>query len=78
MKFADHLSADDIQKFNQLRKAMRKNNVDGFRPDIVIYDETYERPVKSKKENFSRRELIDLMDVNRNVYKRVNGAWRRK
>jgi hypothetical protein len=33
---------------------------------------------KKRKEKLSRRELIDLMGVNRPTYKRVRGAIRRK
>lgn len=33
---------------------------------------------KKRKEKLSRRELLDLMSVNRDTYKRVHGAIRRK
>jgi hypothetical protein len=33
---------------------------------------------KKRKEKLSRRELIDLMGMNRPTYKRVRGAIRRK
>ncbi|WP_428909482.1 hypothetical protein [Niallia sp. Krafla_26] len=62
MKFADHLSKEDIRKFNQMRKAER--------------DKKLQKP--RKKEKLSQRELEDLMDVHRDVYIRHNGAWRRK
>lgn len=66
MKFADHLSKEDIRNFNQLRKAERNKKE----------HKTVSKP--KKKEHFSRRQLEDLMDVNKDVYKRVNGAWRRR
>ncbi|MEH7157460.1 hypothetical protein [Neobacillus drentensis] len=33
---------------------------------------------KLKKEHLSRRQLEELMGINRDTYKRVNGALRRK
>lgn len=33
---------------------------------------------KKKKEQFTRREIEQLMGVNRDTFKRVNGAVRRK
>lgn len=62
MKFADHLSKQDIQKFNQMRKASKNKPV--IKP--------------KKKENLSQRDLMDLMGVNKDVYIKKNGAWRRK
>jgi hypothetical protein len=36
------------------------------------------KPKKKRKEKLSRRDLIDLMGMNRPTYKRVRGAIRRK
>jgi uncharacterized membrane protein len=36
------------------------------------------KPKKKRKEKLSRRDLIDLMGVRRDTYKRVRGAIRRK
>ncbi|MBW9219277.1 hypothetical protein K1I43_12120 [Anoxybacillus sp. ST70] len=36
------------------------------------------KPKKKRKEKLSRRELLDLMGVRRDTYKRVRGAIRRK
>jgi hypothetical protein len=68
LKFIDHLSRDEIQKFNQLRHATRdKDN----KEDIP-------KPKKKKKENFSYRELEEMMGTRRDTFKRVRGAVRRK
>ncbi len=39
-----------------------------------------DKPVKKKrKEKITRRDLIELMGINRDIYKRgKGGAWRRK
>jgi hypothetical protein len=39
---------------------------------------TMKKRKKKRKEKLSRRELIELMGVNRDTYKRVRGAIRRK
>ena len=70
MLFADHLSKADIQKFNQLRKAER--NKKESKP--IANTSTK----KNNKERLSQRELKELMDVNKEVYKRVRGSWRRR
>jgi len=87
MKFADHLSKETIRKFNQLRKAERnkkeskpkKNKIYGHRANFAIIDEMVEYPAQSqKKEKLSQRDLKELMGTRRDIYKRHNGAWRRK
>lgn len=62
MKFADHLSKADIQKFNQLRKADRNKKEHKPKP----------------KEKLSQRDIEELMGMNRDRYQRRNGAVRRK
>lgn len=63
MKFAEHLTKADIQKFNQLRKAERNKK---------------ENKPKRNKEKLSRKDIEELMGTHRDTYKRVNGAVRRK
>jgi hypothetical protein len=36
------------------------------------------KPQKRKSEHFTRREIVDLMGMNRPVYERRRGAIRRK
>jgi hypothetical protein len=69
MKFADHLSKEQIRKFNQLRAAARGHK------DIP---KTSPKTKKKKKENLSYRDLEDLMGTRRDTFKRVRGAVRRK
>lgn len=64
MKFADHLSRDQIQKFNQLRRKQKA-------------EEEPVNPVK-KKEKLFRREWEEIMGKNRDTFKRVKGAVRRR
>ncbi len=63
MKFADHLSKAQIQKFNQVRRFAENQR---------------EKPKPIQQEQLSRRDLEDLMGKHRDTYKRVNGAVRRK
>ena len=63
MKFADHLSKSDIQKFNQLRRGSKQSKPE-FKP-------------KWKKE-LSFKDVEELMGMNRDTYKRVGGSVRRK
>jgi hypothetical protein len=46
--------------------------------DIKKLKSIKKKPKKKRKEKLSRRELIDLMGMNRPTYKRVRGAIRRK
>ncbi len=64
MKFADHLSKNDIQKFNQLRRG--SNN------------QSEPKPKANKIENLSHRDWEDIMGISRDTYKRVGGSVRRK
>ncbi len=67
MKLADHLTKQDIQKFNQLRKGKRKR------------ERKSDSPTKPKKhENLNQRDWEEIMGTNRDTYKRVNGAVRRR
>ncbi|EWG08890.1 hypothetical protein [Cytobacillus firmus] len=66
MKFADHLNKEQIRKFNQLRHTSRNQK------------ERKQMPVAKKKEKLSRRELECLMGKHMDIYKRVNGAVRRR
>lgn len=63
MKFADHLSKSDIQKFNQLRRDSNQSKPES-------------KP--KRKEELSFKDVKDLMGVNRDTYKRVGGVVRRK
>jgi hypothetical protein len=46
--------------------------------EIMNLKSIKKKPKKKRKEKLSRRELIDLMGVNRPKYKRVRGAIKRK
>lgn len=63
MKFADHLSNSDIQKFNQLRRGNKQSKPES-------------KP--KRKEELSFKDVEELMGMNRDTYKRVGGAVRRK
>ncbi|MFD4815093.1 hypothetical protein [Peribacillus butanolivorans] len=64
MKFADHhLSKLDIQKFNQLRRGSHQSKPES-------------KPKRKEELNF--KDVKELMGMNRDTYKRVNGAVRRK
>ncbi|MES1038964.1 hypothetical protein [Peribacillus simplex] len=63
MKFADHLSKSDIQKFNQLRRGSKQSNPES-KPKM--------------KEELSFKDVEELMGMNRDTYKRVGGSVRRK
>lgn len=65
MKFADHLDKEQIQKFNQLRR----------QPKI---DRKQERERPKAVEFLTERDWLEIMGVNRETYKRVNGAVRRR
>lgn len=61
MRFADHLTKEQVRKFNQHRHTLKEKK----KPPI-------------KKESLSQRDLEELMGTRRDIYKRVNGAVRRK
>lgn len=64
MKFADHLTKQDIQRFNQIRRANR--------------NEKEHKSKKRVSESLSRKDLEELMGVHRDIYFRKNGAVKRK
>ncbi|WP_035323010.1 hypothetical protein [Peribacillus kribbensis] len=77
MKISDRITANDKQKLQQMTGQVKKRN--GKRkhrakkkPDIVDYIP------KEKKEKPERMDWIDIMGMNRDAYKRVNGAIRKK
>jgi len=45
---------------------------------ILLWRMNMKKRKKKGKEKLSRRELLDLMGVHRDTYKRVRGAIRRK
>lgn len=63
MKFADHLSKSDIQKFNQLRRGSKQSKPE-FKP--------------RKKEELSFKDWEDIMGKNRDMYRKVGGRVRGK
>ncbi|GAB6254516.1 hypothetical protein [Peribacillus sp. N1] len=63
VKFADHLSKSDIQKFNQLRRGSKQSKPQ-FKP--------------KRKENISNQDWEHIMGVHRDTNKRVSGPIRRK
>jgi hypothetical protein len=72
MLFSDHLTREDIQRVNNLRKAIR--NQKEVKPKVST-----KQPVKVKKqERLSRRDLEDLMGVHKDTYKRERGAVKRR
>lgn len=64
MKFANHLSRESIQQFNQLRRSSRNQK---------------EKPkTKKQQEKLNQRDWEDIMGTRRDTYKRVGGAIRRR
>ncbi|QOS92936.1 hypothetical protein [Peribacillus sp. JNUCC41] len=63
MKFADHLSKSDIQKFNQLRRGSKQS-----KPET--------KP--KKKEYISNQDWEFIMGMHRDTYKKVRGRVRGK
>ncbi|QOK29867.1 hypothetical protein IIE26_05110 [Cytobacillus oceanisediminis] len=64
LKFADHLSKEHIQQFNQLRRSSRNQK---------------EKPKpKKQQEKLRHRDWEEIMGTRRDTYKRVNGAVRRR
>ncbi|MFF2291205.1 hypothetical protein [Peribacillus butanolivorans] len=64
MRFADHLSKSDIQKFNQLRRQSNHQSKPESKP--------------KRKEELSFKDVEELMGMNSDTYKRVGGSVRRK
>ncbi|MGM0776927.1 MAG: hypothetical protein ACQEXE_10375 [Bacillota bacterium] len=64
MKLADHLTKKEIQQFNQLRKGRRNRENPPAKP--------------KRQENLSQRDWEEIMGTGRDIYKRVNGAVRRR
>lgn len=70
MRIADHLSKEQKQQLNKLCKS---TSTGGF-----------VNPVKKKiggnidYQHLSRKDIEELMGMNRDRYTRRNGAWRRK
>lgn len=71
MKFAEHLSKKQIQRVNQLRNVLEKEN----NKEKVMIEQTKKVKVS---ETLSRRDLEELMGTRRETFKRVRGAVRRK
>lgn len=63
MIFADHLTKEQIQKFNQLR--LKERNKKEHKP-------------KRNKEHLTRKDIENLMGMNMDTYERRRGAVRRK
>ncbi|PJN90977.1 hypothetical protein CVN76_07240 [Bacillus sp. mrc49] len=63
MKFADHLSKSDIQKFNQLRKGSKQRKPES-------------KPKRKKELSF--KDWEDIMGKNRDTYIKVGGRVRSK
>lgn len=73
MLFSDHLTREEIQRVNNLRKAIRNQKEDKAKPLPK------EQPVKvKKKENLSIRDIEDLMGIRKDTYKRERGAVKRR
>lgn len=71
MLFKDHLTRQEIQHVNNLRKATRNQK--------EVKTQPTEQPKKTKrKEKLSRGDLVNLMGMNRQTLKRERGAMRRK
>lgn len=64
MKFADHLNKEQIRRFNQLRRQPKKER------EIITKRKTVEI--------LTERDWLDIMGTNRNTYKRVYEAVRRR
>lgn len=63
MKFADHLTKEQIQQFNQLKR---------------FADNQREKPKPKQQEELNQRDWEEIMGTRRDTYKRVNGSVRRK
>ncbi|MGM0971672.1 MAG: hypothetical protein ACQEW2_02310 [Bacillota bacterium] len=67
MKLADHLTKKEIQQFNQLRKGRRNRE-----------NKTVPTTKPKRQEKLSQRDWEEIMGTGRDIYKRVNGAVRRR
>lgn len=67
MKLADHLTKKDIQQFNQLRKGRRNRE-----------NKSVSQATPKRQEKLSQRDWEEIMGTGRDIYKRVNGAVRRR
>jgi hypothetical protein len=65
MRIADHLSKEQKQQLNKMAKANKK----------IVFKS---KPKHKRDENLSRNDWLNIMGVHMDVYKRVNGAVRRK
>ncbi|MCM3599379.1 hypothetical protein M3175_01445 [Robertmurraya korlensis] len=73
MLFSDHLTREEIQRVNNLRKAIRNQK------EHKSKSLPKEQRVKvKKKENLSRRDIEDLMGIRKDTYKRERGAVKRR
>ncbi|KON86599.1 hypothetical protein AF332_07050 [Sporosarcina globispora] len=63
MKFADHLNKKEINLFNELKKF----------PDVMK-----DKEVDKQQEQLSQRDWLELMGTNRDTFKRVRGAVKRR
>lgn len=62
MKFADHLTKQDIQKFNQLRKAERNKGQPSAKQTTN----------KKSKEHLSYKDIENLMGIYQDTYVKKN------
>lgn len=73
MLFSDHLTREEIQRVNNLRKAIRNQK------EHKSKSVPKEQPVKvKKKEKLSQRDLKELMGMNMQTLRREKGAMKRR
>jgi len=71
LKFADHLNAKEIKRFNEIRRFSGTLTIGSeLKPEI--------EPIRKPAEVLSRRDIEELMGTRRDTYKRVGGAVRRR
>ncbi|MFP7447134.1 hypothetical protein SFC50_25905 [Bacillus infantis] len=71
MKFADHLNAKEIRRFNEIRRFSGTLTIgEQLSPEI--------KPIRKPDAVLSRRDIEELMGTRRDTYKRVGGAVRRR
>jgi hypothetical protein len=73
MLFAEHLTKEKIQRLNQLRRAERNKKQSNPKPK----PKQKEKPMRGN-EKLSRRDIENLMGMNRDTYKRERGAMKRR
>lgn len=73
MLFAEHLTKEKIQRLNQLRRAERYKKQSNPKPK----PKQKEKPMRGN-EKLSRRDIENLMGMNRDTYKRERGAMKRR